>query len=777
MTDRRDADRDVDREVVRELGDDGATLAWLRRLARSLVRDESSADDVVQETCFAALGKGPTQPGAVRSWLAAVARNAARRMQRDWRRRLGLESTVARPEASTVATETSERLETARALLAAVEALDEPYRTAIRLRWLDGLAPREVAARLGVPPEVAWKRLSRGLSMLRARLDRDCGGRRVWLFAAADLGNVRAEDLPLAPLAAGALAAAATWNFAAGVLLLAACCAAAAAAMGSFATAVSPDVASQTGSSASDANLPQMKRAAPHGHRSPRARVRDSDENLPVGATGAATTATSAQLTANDSEPPADRIVGRVIGPGGQPVANAAVRRDRPGGTFGPVVRTGDDGRFVLPHPADGSKSTLLMVDESRFATVLSKLPPMTPGVVEAGDIMVPMRAPIAGRVVTPEGDPVAGAVAWLGSPKNGAAIGTSVVTGPDGSFRFDATGPGTWRVNVFPSALNAPHWLTPYVGLETVGGNLDLRVVVRLRNPGTARATIDFSDRDGRPLGPELTDLSAMVVSNAGFDDGRDAASLRVSRAQRTGSVTAAIDGLRPGDWLVWVRTKSLGPVLTPLHVDPWDTDVRLRVVATEPGRLWVAVEFPDGRVPESSAVIAGGRAGAPFGPGIWNPDLRIGGQLARQADGSYVNDVVAPGSYRLYLLAHNWCADVVPVEVVAGAIAEARLVARPGGHVRWIPSIPSECEAEIAFAIGDGEFEVLMETVGGTATPLWLPAFPPGRLRWRLRTARLETLASEGRVVATRQGEVTIVEGATVEIADTQAEPSAPR
>ena len=53
-------------------------------------------------------------------------------------------------------------------VLAAVEALHEPYRTVVRLRSYDDLAPTEIAARLRVPHETVRTQLKRGLQAVHA---------------------------------------------------------------------------------------------------------------------------------------------------------------------------------------------------------------------------------------------------------------------------------------------------------------------------------------------------------------------------------------------------------------------------------------------------------------------------------------------------------------------------------------------------------------------------------------------------------------------------------
>jgi hypothetical protein len=104
------------------------------------------------------------------------------------------------------AAELAARVELQRKLAEAVLALSEPTRSTLVLRYLEGLAPRHIARRQGVPPATVKSRLKRGLSELRARLDRDHGGDgRSWLAALAPL--LRAPTrAPLFPLSIGVLA-------------------------------------------------------------------------------------------------------------------------------------------------------------------------------------------------------------------------------------------------------------------------------------------------------------------------------------------------------------------------------------------------------------------------------------------------------------------------------------------------------------------------------------------------------------------------------------------
>jgi hypothetical protein len=70
-------------------------------------------------------------------------------------------------------------------VLAAVRALAEPYRATVLLRYYEGLALEEVARRTGVNGSTARTRLARAHEQLRARLDREWGGRQAWGALAA----------------------------------------------------------------------------------------------------------------------------------------------------------------------------------------------------------------------------------------------------------------------------------------------------------------------------------------------------------------------------------------------------------------------------------------------------------------------------------------------------------------------------------------------------------------------------------------------------------------
>lgn len=190
----------------------------VRRLAQALVRRRDLAHDVAQDVMLVAL-RQPHPPEHLRGWLAAVTRRLAGKARRAQHVRARHEGDAAPPPANEAEQHTSERLQLHRRLTDAVLALPEPYRTTVTLRFFDELPPRAIAQRLGVSSEVVRKRLSRGLEMLRERLDGDFGDRAQWVraFAVVGLLPVGSPWLLLTVLAMNKLALATAAVLAVGV--------------------------------------------------------------------------------------------------------------------------------------------------------------------------------------------------------------------------------------------------------------------------------------------------------------------------------------------------------------------------------------------------------------------------------------------------------------------------------------------------------------------------------------------------------------------------------
>ncbi len=168
-----------------------AHAAFVRRLAGALLRDEHAAADLAQDALVAAARSAPPR-GPFGAWLRGVVRNTWRMRLRAESRRALHERGAAPPQAGSDPADDAARRELVVRVARAVDALEEPYRTTVFLRWYEDLPPRAIAARQGVPVDTVNTRLRRAHAQLRALLDAGThGGRRRW-------------TLLLAPLAGGA---------------------------------------------------------------------------------------------------------------------------------------------------------------------------------------------------------------------------------------------------------------------------------------------------------------------------------------------------------------------------------------------------------------------------------------------------------------------------------------------------------------------------------------------------------------------------------------------
>ncbi len=161
---------------------------WLRRLARRLATDAHTADDLAQETWLASLSAPHTRARSLRAYLGGILRNRVRMGRRREARRASRELAAAQREAAVpAADEALERAELARALVESVLALEEPFRSAVLLRYGEGLSALDAAQRLGVPQKTVESRVRRGLSRLRERWTRAHRGAHAWAPALARL--------------------------------------------------------------------------------------------------------------------------------------------------------------------------------------------------------------------------------------------------------------------------------------------------------------------------------------------------------------------------------------------------------------------------------------------------------------------------------------------------------------------------------------------------------------------------------------------------------------
>lgn len=159
-------------------------LPWLDdvyRFALSLTRQESDADDVVQETFLRAYRSWHTFiPGTdCRRWLFTICRNVFLRSRERQRPTVdiadGEHDAVAASSVYAVAREQGydglyARLDLAPALRTALDELAEPFRSAVILVDVEDMAYETAAQVMGVPIGTVRSRLFRGRRLLQERL-------------------------------------------------------------------------------------------------------------------------------------------------------------------------------------------------------------------------------------------------------------------------------------------------------------------------------------------------------------------------------------------------------------------------------------------------------------------------------------------------------------------------------------------------------------------------------------------------------------------------------
>jgi len=160
----------------------------LYRLARAIVGDDAEAEDVLQEAylrAFAAIG-GFRGEAALGTWLSRITVNEALGRLRRRRRRVRLNTELARPEQAyvipfplAVATDDPERTMAQRQILDLVERasdnLPEAYRVVFVARVVEGLSVEETAEALGVRPATVKTRLHRARTLVRQDLEAQIG--------------------------------------------------------------------------------------------------------------------------------------------------------------------------------------------------------------------------------------------------------------------------------------------------------------------------------------------------------------------------------------------------------------------------------------------------------------------------------------------------------------------------------------------------------------------------------------------------------------------------
>ncbi len=157
----------------------------LYRVARAVMRDDTEAEDVVQETYLRAFSNLATFRGesSLTTWLTRIALNEALGRKRRQRATVTLASVETAQETNAqiiqfpaMSTETDpERTaaqhEIRRLLERAMDALPEPFRVVFVMRDVEEMSIEEAASQLGIRPETVKTRLHRARRLLRQSLD------------------------------------------------------------------------------------------------------------------------------------------------------------------------------------------------------------------------------------------------------------------------------------------------------------------------------------------------------------------------------------------------------------------------------------------------------------------------------------------------------------------------------------------------------------------------------------------------------------------------------
>ena len=154
--------------------------AWLRRLAITLAGNSFDADDLVQESRIAAWQKHPETDRSLRPWLAKVIRDVARMSRRSNHRRESREQAALEEQQPSQPDALLAQMRLHRLLVDLVLELDEPFRSTIVARFVEGRSAASIARLLGIPNSTVRARLREALSRLRYQLDKQNGDRKAW---------------------------------------------------------------------------------------------------------------------------------------------------------------------------------------------------------------------------------------------------------------------------------------------------------------------------------------------------------------------------------------------------------------------------------------------------------------------------------------------------------------------------------------------------------------------------------------------------------------------
>jgi len=628
-----------------------AELDGLRGLARALVRGDADADDLLQDAAIDAIEHPPAGDRPVRPWLAAVLRNRWRMDRRGRaRRRVREDAAVAGDDdAAPAADDLLERARLLERLAQALVALEEPFRSTVMRRYLDGDSAADIARACGVPAGTVRWRLKAGLERLRAALD-ESAPRRAWM--AALMPALAAPRVPA--LVKGAVVVKSK-----SMLVIAIVVALLAGAAVLVTTWPRGDArAPSTQASARAPATPAVRAPialADHAHDG--AQPPAAPDPLPG----------QGRATVERVALPGGALTGRVINwSTGDGVAGAELTFAADGGAL--TIASGADGGFALAPPAPG-RYRLATVAAPGFLPYAPEWMHSSVHVELARDrrvagvtVFLFPALDYYGRVIDAAGAPVAGAhVTLLGTPAGEQAIDRSVTewtTDRDGRFTFHAAD---------DAVLEAEHAGARGRARLDGGVAISKQLVIELGSLAARDQSITgrVVDGSGAPL-PDVLVRALPARDPASADDGSRAPAFATSGADGAFALT----GLDRGRYDLAAEDDERAPA-SAAAIAAGSRNVTLTLVDGE--ALAGAVATRDGAPVPAFTLLVYRKRGAERALVVARSIAEPGGRFAVR---------VAPGDYQLIAAATGW-APSPPTEATAGR-ASITLTVSAGATVR---------------------------------------------------------------------------------------------
>ena len=430
-------------------------------------------------------------------------------------------------------------------------------------------------------------------------------------------------------------------------------------------------------------------------------------------------------------------VDGVVLSADGQPVGGATVMAT-PAASQGfehligsnPSVQSGADGRFRLEGLSEGRHQVVASLDDDRVTEVITV--PVTAPV----ELRLERGRKITGRVVDPDGQPVANAEVGAFASSSGVfAMIEPTTSQADGRFRLEGVAPGQYRVYADSDVGAASEQVTVVDDADATvelrieaGGTVTGRVVglasaelssCRVSAPGSGGQTVGsdgsftltgvtFGQQQvtamvmpigkmrsvavdvepDRPAQVEIDFAKGVNLTGTVRRAGRSAAGVVVDVTGRTqdsltSTVTSTdgsweVTGLEPGEYEVAARSAA-GATLTVESI-----------VLSGDGRL--DLDVPGGRI---SGLVLADETGQP----ITGADVELRGleppplqrALATGADGRFASEELADGQYMVTASADGWATAETTVLLSEGVSEETTLRLERSQHLDLLVREPS--------------------------------------------------------------------------------------